>query len=160
MFLIQLMHCCVFLSCTVVGRYVTWPLKFSCNDTICQLKRQLKDFNESYEGIVLSVRLHICHVACLPPAMLVSFPALKKKIVWGEGGIYFMNFKYIFCIDNVELLYCSFSAGKCILLKYLGTLPCSPVLTEYWFCQYWAENSLVSFMFIQAFNGLYLSAGV
>jgi len=40
------------------GRYVTWSLKFSRNDTVCQLTRQLKDFNEPSTSMVLSVKLH------------------------------------------------------------------------------------------------------
>jgi len=38
-------------SFTVVGRYVTWSFKFSRNDKICELKRQLEDFNESSKSM-------------------------------------------------------------------------------------------------------------
>lgn len=45
-------------SFTVVGRYVTWPFKFSCHDTICELKRQLEDFDESSKSMALYIKLN------------------------------------------------------------------------------------------------------
>ena len=56
-------------SFTVVGRYVTWSFKFSCDDTICELKRQLEDFNESSKSMVLYLKLNDMSYylpSCLP----------------------------------------------------------------------------------------------
>lgn len=45
-----------FLFVTAVGRYTTGSFKFSCNDTICELKGQLEDSYESSQSMTL--RLH------------------------------------------------------------------------------------------------------
>lgn len=69
MFHIGLMHrlmpSLISFSFTVVGRYVTWSFKFSRNDTICELKRQHEDFDESSKSMVLYVNLITCLITYL-----------------------------------------------------------------------------------------------
>lgn len=50
-----------FLFVTAVGRYTAGSFKFSCNDTICELKGKLEDSYESSQSMTL--RLH--NLTCL-----------------------------------------------------------------------------------------------
>lgn len=89
---------------TVVGRHVTWSLKCSCNDAICQLQRQLKDFNESHESMFFPVfqlkDFNKSHEICYSESQLVFLPCLSpslSKSKRGEG-IVFMNCKTSFVL--------------------------------------------------------------
>lgn len=47
----------LYVIITAFRRYVTGSFKFSCHDSICQLKGQLEDPNESSQGTFLFPRL-------------------------------------------------------------------------------------------------------
>lgn len=68
----------VTLLVTAVGRHTTGSLKFSCDDTLCELKGQFEDTYESSQGKILS------QVACGTYSVSLSsgLPKLQGTDLW------------------------------------------------------------------------------